>query len=132
MFALVVGLALVANGISDLASFTIPETFLAILGLSQIVYIGGKLAAPPTVATLNKSTESLRQLERDFIGAAVDSPDPQSPVREPAKDLPTAILRAGPERYHAYLDLAKTVRTMFEEITGRKVHDEDILPSFSV
>jgi hypothetical protein len=64
IFSLVVGSALLAAGINELASFTIPETLLGVLGLSQVVYVAGKLVAPPSSADLYASTKALRELER--------------------------------------------------------------------
>jgi len=44
LFSLVVGVALIATGVTQLSSFEIPQTLLGVLGLSQAVYIGGKIA----------------------------------------------------------------------------------------
>src|SRR6202035_3683318 len=76
IFSLVVGGALLSAGISQLASFTIPETLLGVLGLSQVVYVAGKLVSPASVADLNKSTAALRELERKFRLAASANPNP--------------------------------------------------------
>src|SRR5262249_46800543 len=56
IFSIVVGGALVFIGLRDLATFSIPETLLGILGLSQVVYLGGKLVAPPSCSELNAAT----------------------------------------------------------------------------
>ena len=49
IFSLAVGGALLVGGVNELASFSIPQTLLGILGLSQIVYIGGKLVSTSSV-----------------------------------------------------------------------------------
>ena len=53
IFALVVGGALIAAGVSQLSTFTIPDTILGIVGLSQAVYIAGKLVTRTNMADLN-------------------------------------------------------------------------------
>lgn len=134
IFSLVVGGALLAAGISELSSFTIPQTLLGVLGLSQVVYIGGKLVSPPSVAELNTATKALRELERQFMDAAAIGPDPAQPADAqplpPPGDLATAVRRAGSTRYSAYLDRAKDVRIMFQSITGRPANDANLQPAF--
>jgi hypothetical protein len=49
---------------------------LGILGLSQVVYIGGKLVTPTSMADLNKSIDDLRQAEKKFRAR----PSPRMPV----------------------------------------------------
>lgn len=63
--------ALIIGGVTQLSSFEIPQTLLGILGLSQVVYIGGKLVTPTTMADLNKSIGDLREAERKFRASAV-------------------------------------------------------------
>jgi hypothetical protein len=114
IFSLVVGGALLAAGITELATFTIPETLLGVLGLSQVVYLGGKLVSPPSCDELNKSTEELRELERTFIKAA--------------GNRTAAAARRLPE-YDAYMERAKIVRIMFQEVTGHPVNENLVRPS---
>ena len=96
--SVVVGGALLVVGLRDLASFSIPETLLGVLGLSQVVYIGGKLVAPPTCSELNTATTALREMERDFVATAGRTPDPQAPTGanplDPPANLDAAIRRA--------------------------------------
>jgi len=71
IFSLVVGGALLVVGVSQLASFEIPTTLLGVLGLSQVVYVAGKLVSPPAMADLNKAIKNLRDLEKAVQAAAV-------------------------------------------------------------
>ena len=122
-----------AAGINELASFSIPETLLGVLGLSQVVYVAGKLVAPPSVADLDKSTSALRDLERKFRIAASANPDPNPPpgtgALDPPADLAAAVRRAGPE-YNDYKAAVKNVQIGFQSVTGRKVDIADTEPSF--
>jgi hypothetical protein len=130
----VVGGALLVVGLRDLASFSIPETLLGILGLSQVVYLGGKLVGAPSCAELNKATGALKDLERDFVTSATTTPDPAPPAgtkpTDPPPDLDAAIRRAGYPKFTAYSEALKNVRIMFESVTGQKVDDAKLQPAF--
>jgi Asp/Glu/hydantoin racemase len=69
-----VGGALLVNGGTELASFTIPQTLLGILGLSQAVYIGGKAVGTSAVAELDGAVTSARAAEAKLIAAATAKP----------------------------------------------------------
>jgi hypothetical protein len=134
IFSVVVGGALLVVGLRDLASFSIPETLLGILGLSQVVYLGGKLVGAPSCAELNKATGALKDLERDFVTTAVTTPDPAPPSgtkpTDPPPDLDAAIRRAGYPKFAAYSEALKNVRIMFETVTGQNVDDAKVQPAF--
>lgn len=74
-FSFVVGCALLATGadLADLSKFSIPQQLLRILGLSQVVYVAGKLVAPPTVNDLDAQLTKLRQAESVLAVARMDS-----------------------------------------------------------
>jgi hypothetical protein len=124
IFSLVVGGALLAAGINQLASFSIPETLLGVLGLSQVVYVAGKLTTPPSFAELNKATSDLRTLEKNF-GLAVSK---ASAGGRPA-DINAASQLAKPE-YDAYKAAVNYVRIGFEAVTGREVDPANLEPSY--
>lgn len=46
VFSPFVGLTVMAAGVSDLAALEIPDNLMALLGLSQVVYVGGKAVQP--------------------------------------------------------------------------------------
>lgn len=82
IFSLIVGGALLVVGVNQLATFEIPATLLGILGLSQVVYVTGKLVSPPALADLNKSVKVLRELEQAVQTAAARVPTTN--VNDPA------------------------------------------------
>jgi hypothetical protein len=142
VFSLVVGGALLATGLTDLASFKVPETLLGVLGLSQVVYIGGTLVAPPSIKNLNDGLNNLRDLEAEFVKVATITPDPTAVAPQvllPAGDLESAKRRAAGAKsegdrgaYSKYMEAAKNARVMFESVfVGRKVSDMQIEPSFA-
>jgi hypothetical protein len=124
IFSLVVGGALLAAGINQLASFSIPETLLGVLGLSQVVYVAGKLVTPPSFSDLNKSTSDLRALEKQFAAAVWAASHGNRPANIAAAE---AIAKT---EYDAYKTVANAVRIGFETITGRAVAAADVEPSY--
>lgn len=54
IFTFAVAAALIVSGTSNLSTFTVPETLLGILGLSQVVYLGGILARPLPLTILTR------------------------------------------------------------------------------
>ncbi|WP_438397182.1 hypothetical protein [Caballeronia sp. DA-9] len=60
IFSLAVAAALVAAGASDLATFEIPSAMLGVLGLSQVVFVGGILVRPPATGDLDDTLKGLR------------------------------------------------------------------------
>jgi hypothetical protein len=133
IFSLVVGGALLSTGISELSTFSVPETLLGVLGLSQVVYVAGKLVSPPSFSDLNAATRTVRELERSFCDAAHATPDPSPPAgtspTDPPPDLAAAIRRAGIDKYNAYMDAAKSLKIGFETVIGRPVAAQAVQPN---
>jgi hypothetical protein len=133
VFCLAVGAALLAAGVTQLASFQIPETFLGILGLSQVVYIGGKLVTPTSVGELNKATTDLRALERKFTDAAWIGAGLEASVAKPTgapADLADSKRRAGEKLYTEYMNKAQDVALLVKAVTGDPVDAKNLEPAF--
>lgn len=60
IFSIGVAFALVVDGPSNFSNFTVPNSLLGVLGLSQVVYVGGILVRPPAVADLDDALTKLR------------------------------------------------------------------------
>jgi hypothetical protein len=131
VFSVVVGLSLLFAGVTQLASFTIPETLLEVLGLSQVVYIAGKLVTPPSFSDLNDSANAVREFEAQFFEAAISTPDPQPPAgaqpTDPPQNLLAAIRRAGLQKYSAYKNAVDDLRSEFESVVGKAVPADAIM-----
>jgi hypothetical protein len=120
LFSFVVAVALLVNGGERLANFTVPEALLGILGLSQIVYVGGILARPRSIGDLNDALSELRKREAVLQTAAaygVDSdadgklPDLKRPDPMPSLDeRKTKAVNAG----RRYREQARQVALMIE------------------
>jgi hypothetical protein len=114
IFSAVVGFSLLAGGINQLASFEIPTNLLGILGLSQVVYIGGKLVTPTSLADLNTAITELRAVEKTATGAVAAS------VQAIASgDAAVALARkqAPEEARQAYQEKEARVAILFEQAT---------------
>jgi hypothetical protein len=124
IFSLVVGAALIIGGITQLSSFEIPEALLGILGLSQVVYIGGKLVTTTTMNDLNKAIGDMRDMEKKVRTAAVSANNNALPlVLDPAA---SPALQAA---YDAYQSQATDVATLFTEQTSLAVSPEQTRPT---
>jgi hypothetical protein len=110
IFSLVVGGALMFVGAYQLASFNIPETLLGLLGLSQVVYVTGKLVSPTAIADADKEITALRLREQNLKGAVAKL----SPA--PASLLGSAV----DADYQAYMDAAAAAAKTFAAATGRE------------
>ena len=75
-FSMLVGAALINAGteLTDLSSFDIPTALLGILGLSHlVVYVAGKLVAPPSISDLNEQIKKLQAAEKDLKEKLVEA-----------------------------------------------------------
>lgn len=124
IFSVVVAGALIIGGVTQLSSFEIPQTLLGILGLSQVVYIGGKLVTPTSMADLNKSIDDLRQAEKKFRAAAIAANAGVLPV-----GLQAAVVPASQAAYDDYMSLATDVATLFTVQTGIGIEPAKLQPA---
>ena len=79
IFSVVVAVALIASSLTGLTTFEIPNELLGLLGLSQVVFIGGKAAEKSPYVELDERLTSLRQRERKCqlaVAAAAAVTDP--------------------------------------------------------
>lgn len=87
LFSVIVLVALVANGAADLANFSLPPQLNWLLGISQGVYVAGKLV--PSEACTRLDAEM-----RDLINAAIEKQKPTPPDGADARfDLAKAAVR---------------------------------------
>jgi hypothetical protein len=126
IFALVVAGALIAAGVSQLSTFTIPDTILGIVGLSQAVYIGGKLVTRTNMADLNDAIADLRDREKKLRGMAVAANQ-----GAPVAGFVQAIPLVGQAAYDAYMEKARDVGALYTAETHIPLDPAALQPSFS-
>lgn len=112
---------LIAAGWNQLSTFVVPDTILGIVGLSQIVYIGGKLVTPTNISDLNAAIAGLRSDEQKMNAAVAAK---QSQVASLAEAIPLI----GQSTYDAYRQKARDVAAIFTEATGIVVADASLEP----
>jgi IstB-like ATP binding protein len=104
------------------STFVVPNTTLGIVGLSQVVYIGGKLVTPTNISDLNAAIAGLRTDEQKLKAAAVAKKQGQ------VANLAEAIPLMGQDAYDAYRQKARDVAAIFTEATGIVVVDASLEP----
>jgi len=128
-FSLLVGGALLWAGadLMDLSSFEIPTALLGILGLSQVVYVAGKLTAPPAISELNTQLQKLRKAESEFTDTLSKiNVGPLAATTITMADKPDAqAASAAISRYDAEWETAKN---MFEATLGRMLDQKTLQP----
>ena len=131
VFSFVVGAALIyfaAYGadMADLSEFEIPGVYLALIGLSQVAYIGGKAVAPSTKTDIDKKLNEVRSRETDFVKAVEKSWS--QPGSRGHRSLDTART-AAPQEYREYRMRAEEAAMMVGECTGNPVPETSIEPT---
>jgi hypothetical protein len=116
-FSFVVGISLLFLGLDGLASFTIPPSLLAVIGLSQVGYVGGKIVAPGNMGDLDKKLTDLRKAQDDFLAATADKwVPPTAPGTSERKAQLTAAGADNRAKYVAFRQLVCPAYTMFGEL----------------
>ncbi|WP_139484808.1 hypothetical protein [Bradyrhizobium ivorense] len=122
IFGLVVIGGLIAAGVNQLSTFVVPNTILGIVGLSQVVYIGGKLVTPTNISDLNAAIAGLRTDEQKLKAAAVAKKQGQ------VASLAEAIPLIGQDVYDEYRQKARDVAAIFSDATGIIIADASLEP----
>jgi len=133
VFSIVVAYALL-DGMDKLATFTIPENLKALLGLSNVVYIGGKAINPDSVGELDKRVTDLRNAELIWLGQVINA---VKPLTGQLAKL-DAAMTAAPKEYQAYMGIAREVARMLKSQYGsegtkfktEQIEDIDLMPVF--
>jgi hypothetical protein len=107
------------------------------LGLSQVVYVAGKLVTPPSFSDLNDALDALRTLETQFFEAATATPDPAPPpntlATDPPQTLAAAIRRAGQDKYSAFKRSVEDLKVQFTSVVGQPpIAGADMEPGFRI
>jgi hypothetical protein len=124
IFGFVVIFSMIAAGVTQLSTFVIPSTILGIVGLSQAIYIGGKLVTPTNISDLNAAIADLRDRERKLRDAAT------AKKQGKVVDVNDAAQQLGQPAIDAYLDKARDVAALFTDATGTVVAASNLQPAF--
>jgi len=134
IFSLLVGMGLIKAGGAHLAEFVIPNSLLQLLGLSQVVYLGGKMVGTTGHKELNDALTDLRERESAFMIAAAKSddgaPTPPEAHSDAAKPLASSDAEGEKVAYNAYLNQCAIVKKMFESVLGPIAPEAIFEPKF--
>jgi hypothetical protein len=125
IFAFGVIVALIFAGVTQLSTFVIPDTILGIVGLSQVIYIGGKLVTPTNMSDLNTAIGDLRDREKQFRDSA------NAAKHSAVASLQEAVQFAGQSAYDAYKGKANDVAALFTLETGNPVSPASLEPALN-
>lgn len=132
--SLLVAIGLLTSDLSTLATFKIPGNLLALLGLSNVVYIGGKAVTPNSFSELDEKVRALRDAERDWVANV--TPKVASLADQLAKRR--AAVTEAPAKYQVYILAAREAARMLKSLFGAEgtkfsmdpIPDEDLMPVF--
>jgi hypothetical protein len=128
-FSIIVGGAMIVEGFSTLSTFTIPSALLQILGLSQLVFVGGRFTKPASMAELDDLITTLRVRYDALRQAALTGVD----VTLTGEPGTAAALAGAPFRSFAdaraaiknaaqrYTDVANQVKALLDSLSHRSV-----------
>ncbi len=113
VFSVVVAIALfIAGAGGELDTFTVPDALLGVLGLSQVTYIGGLLAQPPTVADLDAALTRLQNSYTNYLAAVNQGTD----VDNDGHLLTTPLVAPAQPGFNAMTLFNKQVKTIIPMI----------------
>ena len=138
IFSVVVAGALLAAGAQHLASFSVPDTLLGILGLSQVAYISGTLARPASNTELDHAIDDLRNMEVKLQTVVARNTDTDedgnlpTPLPAPQPGIPLAQRNANATKAMTlYKKKADQVEVMLESVLGGEVDRNQLEPTLS-
>jgi hypothetical protein len=132
-FSLVVAIGFLLSGMDGFTDFSVPDSLLQILGLSQVVLVGGRFTKPATLKELDTLISELKLRSQVLRRAALTGIDvdpegkPVDPVPAAAAGAPFKTFAAAsaaaavPNASSRYRDLAAEVEVLLEGLTHRDV-----------
>ena len=130
--SIVVGLSLLTSDLTTLSSFSIPTNLLGLLGLSNVVYVGGK-AVGPSVTELDDKVTAVRNAETDWLTQVAAAVAPA----DTAQAKLAAAKTGAPDKYIVYVAAAREAARMLKTVygpTGTKfarepITDDQVMPT---
>ena len=138
-FTLLIGIALLWKGIqidipgdADTFEFSIGQTYLALIGASQGLYVGGKFSQKDSIKQLDVKLDQVCEKERAFGLAVSGSKEWQkrsnSPETQP-KELLSLAQTCAPEAYYEFMYVAEEASNLVRGLTKEPVPKTVISPT---
>lgn len=136
IFSVIIGSSLLYEGITianiqDFKNFSIDNTYLVLMGLSQGVYVGGKTVGANPIPELNTKLNKVRELELAFTTAVVKS-STWSDAAVGSRDMQLARAQCAPSEYTAYMSAAMEAAEIVGSLTGSKIDATYIQPELPI
>ena len=131
-FSLAIGMMLLFKGatavnVQAFSNIKIDETYLALIGISQGAYVGGKYVGGNLFRELNAKLDEVRSLEVAFISAVANSKDWKSKPAQ-GRDMQLARETCAPTEYTAYMSAATEAAEIVGNMTGNRIDTIRIQP----
>ncbi len=108
-----VAAGLISSDLDKLAEFSIPEGLLPLLGLSNVVYLGGKAVMPNSIAELDAGLKSLREAETAWLATVTPAVMPKV-----GDDKLKTAMSTAPAEYQNYISVAREVARGLKAMYG--------------
>ena len=140
-FTLVIGAALLWEGILENIAgssgvnafeFSVGPTYLALIGVSQGLYVGGKFSQKDSTKQLDATLNEVRKKEQAFIIAVSSCKEwkaKASSFEDQSKELLDLARTCAPEAYCEFLYIAQEASSLVSGLSGKPIHDMAIRPS---
>jgi hypothetical protein len=132
VFSLIIGISLLYNGamVADPESFSkvaIDDAYLTLIGISQGVYVGGKMIGSNLIGELNQKLDKVRELELACTTAVAKS---ASWIAADAADRVMKLAReqCAVSEYAAYMSAATEASEIVAHLTGISVDTSKVGP----
>ena len=138
-FTSVIGVALLLEGIgiaiddsSGAFSFSIGQTYLALIGVSQGIYVGGKFSQKDTMKQLDQKLDQVRKQEQEFKKSVSCHPDwkqESSSLQEQSQQLFELARKCAQTQYTEFLNVAEEAAGIVGKLSGNPVRQSAMKPS---
>jgi hypothetical protein len=112
IFSIGVACEILVDGASQLETFSVPPAVLGVLGLSQVVYVGGVLVKPPSESDLDDALTKLRGFGETVAAAKTQKTDTDKDGKLLGVQVEDRLVAQNAQRQ--YDDLAKLIVPMIE------------------
>lgn len=128
-FTLLIGIALLWKGIqidipngTETFDFSIGQTYLALIGASQGLYVGGKFSQKDSIKQLDVKLDQVREKERAFGLAVSGSKEWQkrsNSLETQPKELLNLAQTCAPEAYYEFMYVAEEASNLVRGLTKK-------------
>lgn len=137
-FTSVIGVALFLEGISaDIVedgkafSFSIGQTYLALIGVSQGLYVGGKFSQKDKIKQLDQILDQVREKEQTFKTSVSGNSkwiEQSGSHNESPNQLFDLARECAIKEYNDFLNVAQEASNLVSELSGKQIYESEIRP----